>query len=256
MKNNQSVLTALAASDIIVMAIYFSLLTYALKSDVLKKRFGTIVSSAISDVTHESESLSYSPKSTQGMIAFLISTVLSFSLVAISQKVESVASIPGLSSAALCMIAPFTISIIKRISSPSISQQISAVSPILSSFIFHLFFSAIGASINLSTCLFLAPSAFVFALLSLALHTVILFSLSAFFCDGKKDKKSSSLFALEEILISSNAAIGGPVTAATFAANQCGLNQDYIMAATIWGVIGYASGTTAGVSLFSLLSKF
>ena len=247
-------LTALGASDVIVMAIYFALLTYALKSDALKKRFGTIISSTSSSTKCEPELLSYHPMSAKGLFAIIISTVLSFFLVVFSQKIESIISIPGLSSAMLCLIAPFGMSLIKRVFSQSISQHIAAVSPILSSFFFHLFFSAIGASINLSTCLVLAPSAFIFAMLSLVIHALVLFVLAAFFNNMNKNRHHSQI-TLEEILISSNAAIGGPVTAATFAANQCGLNQDYIIAATIWGVIGYASGTTIGVSVFNILSK-
>merc|ERR1711862_668354 len=71
----------------------------------------------------------------------------------------------------------------KRIlSSSSLSQHISTlISPLLSSFTFHLFFSAIGASINLSSFSFmlLAPSAFMFALLSLIIHVAILFASSS-----------------------------------------------------------------------------
>ena len=77
---------------------------------------------------------------------------------------------------------------------------------------------------------------------------------------------------LEEIWIASNAAIGGPVTAAAFCTrlkktttrkgtptnNDDNDNESLLMvgrttAATVWGIVGYAIGTTIGVGLYRFL---
>jgi len=60
-------------------------------------------------------------------------------------------------------------------------------------------------------------------------------------------------FLLQHMLIASNAAIGGPATAAVFAGNSCRLGPEYVIAATFWGVFGYAIGTPIGVRIFRFL---
>lgn len=58
---------------------------------------------------------------------------------------------------------------------------------------------------------------------------------------------------LEHVLVASNAAIGGPATAAAFACGQTSANVDLANAATVWGVVGYAIGTGIGICLYELL---
>jgi uncharacterized membrane protein len=64
---------------------------------------------------------------------------------------------------------------------------------------------------------------------------------------------------LEDVWIASNAAIGGPATAAAFCNrmknNSNGDNNQLLqgrtmVAATVWGVVGYAIGTTLGVAIY------
>jgi uncharacterized membrane protein len=51
-------------------------------------------------------------------------------------------------------------------------------------------------------------------------------------------------------LIGSNAAIGGPSTAAAFAAP---LDAGLVVPAAIWGVVGYGVGTSLGVGVWRAL---
>jgi uncharacterized membrane protein len=60
----------------------------------------------------------------------------------------------------------------------------------------------------------------------------------------------------EDVLIASNAAIGGPATAAAFCGQLAESNPrkpGLTLAATVYGVVGYATGTTIGASLFRIL---
>jgi len=70
---------------------------------------------------------------------------------------------------------------------------------------------------------------------------------------------------LDDILVASNAAIGGPATAAAFAGRlkvdetnpqDQQRKQGLIMAATTWGVVGYALATGIGVTLTQTLLKW
>ena len=57
--------------------------------------------------------------------------------------------------------------------------------------------------------------------------------------------------------MASNAAIGGPATAATFAGQLAGSRKEELaIAGTFWGVVGYGFGTTIGFLLYRVLSTF
>lgn len=47
---------------------------------------------------------------------------------------------------------------------------------------------------------------------------------------------------------------GGPATAAAFA-GSIGGHRSLVVAATLWGIVGYAVGTTVGVTLSQFLLK-
>ena len=55
---------------------------------------------------------------------------------------------------------------------------------------------------------------------------------------------------LSEALVGSNAAIGGPSTAAAFAGSMA---PTLVVPAAVWGIVGYAGGTTLGVGVYELL---
>ena len=57
--------------------------------------------------------------------------------------------------------------------------------------------------------------------------------------------------SLDEALVASNAAIGGPGTAAAFAA-AIG-RPELVLSAAVWGTVGYAGGTTLGVAVWRVL---
>jgi uncharacterized membrane protein len=63
-----------------------------------------------------------------------------------------------------------------------------------------------------------------------------------------------SSIRLEDVLIASNAAIGGPATAAAFCSRIRGPRQEGLTyAAVVWGVFGYAIGTTMGILFYRFL---
>ena len=68
-----------------------------------------------------------------------------------------------------------------------------------------------------------------------------------------RDGREGRLVSLDELIVASNANVGGPATAASFA----GLlgRPNLIVPATLYGTLGYGIATTLGVGLFhSLLS--
>lgn len=62
---------------------------------------------------------------------------------------------------------------------------------------------------------------------------------------------------LEDVWIASNAAIGGPATAAAFCGRMKNRDpnklQGRTISATVWGVVGYAIGTIVGVNMYRMV---
>ncbi|KAL3771515.1 hypothetical protein ACHAWU_003690 [Discostella pseudostelligera] len=187
-------------------------------------------------------------------------------------------------------------------------QHIPRIAPMLSDACFYLLFASVGTTANLSSAIIGGPSALLFALLALGVHSVVtLFVTYGGMSLGRRGKEfarsdkcggiaasSSSTYlgmilprqlrqplhsktlnfpssSWEEVLTASNAAIGGPSTAAAFAmglASSSGrINNDddknndivgncsrrreeqhrsaLVIGATVWGVFGYAIATGA-----------
>ena len=107
----------------------------------------------------------------------------------------------------------------------------------------QIFFAAIGASANIFIVLNYGPILFVFAGLILTIH--LLFLLGA----GKLFKLD-----LAEIIIASNANMGGPTTAAAMAVARNWRNL--VIPAILVGTLGYAIATFLGVALGYWLKGF
>ncbi|EKU71250.1 DUF819 domain-containing protein [Selenomonas sp. F0473] len=110
----------------------------------------------------------------------------------------------------------------------------------IGTFFIYMFFFVIGVPASISEILTNAPLLFVFCLLMVAVN--MLFVLIGGKLLG---------FDLEDILIASNANIGGPTTAAGMAISQ-GWNQ-LVGPAMLVGTFGYAIGTYLGILVGSIL---
>ncbi len=100
----------------------------------------------------------------------------------------------------------------------------------------QVFFAVIGASANIMIVLKYGPILFVFAGLILFVHLIFLLTASYIF---KLD--------LSEIVIASNANMGGPTTAAAMAVARKW--KDLVIPAILCGTLGYAIATFIGVAV-------
>ncbi|KAL7540123.1 hypothetical protein ACHAXR_009878 [Thalassiosira sp. AJA248-18] len=160
-------------------------------------------------------------------------------------------------------------------------REISNISPTMSDICFYLLFGAVGASADLSSAVAGGPTALAFAAIALLVHsiTVVVATLvgmrlgkyTSSFIKPKKgvlNKFHWPQSSWEEVLTASNAAIGGPSTAAAFAAGLIRKNDDkvrrervdrnqyrsaLVIGATFWGVFGYAIATGVTHILFLVL---
>lgn len=282
-------ISAMATADLIVMAVYFLMLSAMLSWKRLQQTFpgrqlGTVsddrsllftnqVIPLQRDMTEKSsdrEGFIFS-----GTLAALISFIIAEMSVIFEKRMSFL--LPGLGCAAVSVLGislgRVLDSILIRGSSRSslitkslskFKSDLAQIGGPISRFYFMALFAAIGTSANLSKVLTQGVSTFMFALITLFIHFVTLGAGS--FLSMKLlpliSKRTNFIFplAIEEVLVASNAAIGGASTAAGFAGN---ISEDridntqkraLIIAATFWGIVGYASATAVGVFVTKMLA--
>lgn len=262
-----TLMSSMAAADTFVMALYFAGMSLALKSDYLADKFKNDASSngeCNSSSSLKQESLD-SPLSTQPptrredvaspaqeLTGATLVAALAVAIVRISAIIEHFMApiLPGTACAAIATITPAVQRSLAARNS-ALTRAMQKTAGPLSEFTLLLFFASIGKCASLGRALRNGPSCVCFSLLALSVHSVIALTFSV------RAKRIFQLrIKLEDVLVASNAAIGGPTTAAAFAGRMKGCRQRGLtMAGTVWGVVGYAIGTTLGVFLHGLLRQ-
>lgn len=285
----ESLLGSMAAADLLVMAVYFAGLTAAVKSPFLQRMFPgpsadeqntveeTFATSATSDGKQEtSKSVGRQlHRETRAAIAATFSSALAYVIVSISARFErsiySLSGIPGMGCAAIAVLSTSVGWLLRRIKViwtatkgeeekeilPWLQEEMSRVCPTLSGLCFNLLFAAIGTAANVRVALQHGPASFLFASSALVVHFVALL-LGSWAMTRILPKARLSI---EELAVASNAAIGGPATAAAFAGTLTNDNgargsrkrRGLVLAGTVWGVVGYAIGTSLGVWISKIL---
>ncbi len=114
---------------------------------------------------------------------------------------------------------------------------------LIGTFLMQIFFAAIGASASIIVVLKYGPVLFLFAALILLVHLIFLLG-------------AGKLFRLDlaEIVVASNANMGGPTTAAAMAAARKW--KGLVIPAILCGTLGYSVATFFGVALGYWLKGF
>ncbi len=112
----------------------------------------------------------------------------------------------------------------------------------IGNYLMQVFFAAIGASANISVVMRVGPVLLVFAGLILLIHLVFLLG-------------ASKLMGLDlaEVVVASNANMGGPTTAAAMAVARGW--RSLVIPAILCGTLGYAVATFIGVALGHVLAS-
>jgi uncharacterized membrane protein len=194
-------------------------------------------------------------------IPLLISTYL---IVNVANRVENVVGrfVPGAACAIIAIVAPILNSLVQN---KKYWTPFSIAATAWSDFFFLSFFASIGIAANLSSALSMGPACLLFSTIALTVHVLgttfgcVIWNRLILMLGRRRGNHNNNILSLdlEDVWIASNAAIGGPATAAAFCGRMKkrdpGKLQGRTIAATVWGVVGYAIGTFVGVSMYRMI---
>jgi uncharacterized membrane protein len=226
--NSGELLTAGVAADNLVMTVYFIIL-FALPSvKFLVKIFPThhednkeAITANTAEVVNEDRI---------DLIDMAKSLVISISVCAVG---FAIAGLTGIKGTGILIITAIIVAI-----ATLFPKQLAAIKGAdkIGTLLMQVFFAAIGASANIMVVLRIGPVLFVFAALILFVHLIFLLTAGKIF---KLD--------LAEIVIASNANMGGPTTAAAMAVARKW--KVLVIPAILCGTLGYAVATFIGVAV-------
>jgi uncharacterized membrane protein len=280
----RALVSSMASVDLIVMAVYFASLGSMLQSKTLKRWFGE-------EPEEHAESPPASSPSAAGQrslngtkrvpivdrnrikrwksngAGIVLASALALQVVRLARFVERLLApvVPGTACAFIAIAVPALqrLPITKR---AAIWTNMQRVSRPLATYSFLWLFATIGMSVDIAETLREGPACLVFSIAALFGHMGV--TLLGCWLLGWQQRHrrhltsdkggTKSAIRLEEALIASNAAIGGPATAAAFCGQLPDSNRrkaGLTVAATAYGVAGYGIGTTIGVSMYRWFSS-
>eukprot|EP00586_Coscinodiscus_wailesii_P009361 CAMPEP_0172522344 /NCGR_PEP_ID=MMETSP1066-20121228/293073_1 /TAXON_ID=671091 /ORGANISM="Coscinodiscus wailesii, Strain CCMP2513" /LENGTH=251 /DNA_ID=CAMNT_0013305335 /DNA_START=880 /DNA_END=1635 /DNA_ORIENTATION=- len=247
----------MAASELLVMAGYFAVMANVPQWRVARRWFGEEgtaidarqVTTTTDRVAEEEEEMMV-PLSkwggTLGALALLL--FLSHSVSHVSWTLERLTRFPGLTCGVISVLTPLISRVLRSRAPRGTDYMFSTLAPKLSNIYFHLLFAGIGAAANVTTTGGMFKNGVtttLFSGIALLVHALVLTIW------GGRRRRRRRDGNMTEILVASNAAIGGPATAALFAGRMGG--EGLVRAASVWGVVGYAIGTGIGVGVARFL---
>ena len=222
-------LSAGVAADNLVMALYF-LVLFALPSlPWLRARYPS------RHVTGDEDSAELKARVEEsarfpGLLGTASSLALAAGLCALGFAIAKVIGVPQLG---ILVITAMTVLLATL--APRALGKLSG-GEVIGTFLMQVFFAVIGASANVRIVFEFGPKLFVFAALILSIHLLMLL-LGGW----------ALRLDLSELVIASNANMGGPTTAAAMAVARRWTTL--VMPAILCGTLGYAIATFVGVAL-------
>lgn len=232
--HNADLLSAGVAADNLMMSLYFLLLFTLPSIRSLRDSYPEPLPPQRYDSTTEMVRTEARKGAQLDLPQLATALAISAGLCAIGFAVEKSLAIRG---AAILLITAATVLLATVLARPL--QRLKGGHD-MGMLLMQVFFAAIGASAHIGTVISVGPVLFVFAAIILGTHLVFLLGAGYLL-----------RLSLPELLLASNANMGGPTTAAAMAAARRW--QHLMVPAILCGTLGYATATLIGSSLGTLL---
>jgi uncharacterized membrane protein len=213
------------AADDLILALYFSVLFALARNTPPDSQEST---------ANEPASRSGDPKPifvTEGLVSLALSSLICF----ISYLIQASSGLQG----QLVTIITACSVILATIFSKQLSPLFSSASG-MAQILMMIFYASIGASANISLVIQTAPILFLFSFVAIGLHLGLLILLGKLLGFTQKD-----------LLLASNANIGGPSTVGSMASSKGW--ESMVVPSMLCSSLGYAIGTPLGLWLGNLL---
>ena len=191
-----------------------------------------VVPTAVTTMPGSSSMTSAIAPSQISMISLFTALSIAFTIVTFSELLYSVWGISNILSVSAIAIAGATLL-------PKAFYAASASGNIIGTIFMQFFFAVTGAQGHIPTVLKVAPSLLVHSLLQVTVHFVVAVQL------GKLLK-----LPFNEVVLASNANVGGPTTAASMATAKRW--KALVVPSLLTGVFGYAIATVIGVFFYKV----
>jgi uncharacterized membrane protein len=172
----------------------------------------------------------------------------------LGQWLEKVWGLIGASAGLITLLSLGFWTMLLRVLPAAMSQSLLSYAVPLSSLFFNLFFAGIGAGASPGPLIACGPAVLGLMAITLAVHLgTSLLALRGLNALSLSRGRPEERVGVDELVVASNANIGGPATAAALA-GALG-RPDLVLPATAMGTVGYALATTLGVVLYSFLRR-
>jgi uncharacterized membrane protein len=260
-----TIVSAAIAADNVVVALYFAVLFALAKADPFaataittsKENMNESPPPSISVTTIESEldysidAISTGDDNTTTLLVvepnrneitlptISLSLAVASSLVTIGKMATKLLLPPGTSALPLTS----TITVLAATLFPKFFAKIRTAGTAIGILFIQMFFAASGASGSIALVFQQAPSLFVFSILQILIHFVVLLTVG----------RGIFKLPLNELYLASNANVGGPTTAAAMA--QAKNWTRLVLPALLVGILGYATATGIALALGPILVR-
>ena len=232
--DDSGLLTAGMAADNLMMIFYF-LILFSLPSIYCLRSFfrerPTKQQQTVKTILQKESSQSNARMYLPGMAAAIAMSLL---ICTLAFEVERIISYKGTAILMITLISLFAATLLRSMMNRFDGAQEVGI------LFMQIFFATIGASANIHTVIQTGPILLVFAAIILLVHLLVIL------LAGKYAKLS-----LPEIVIASNANIGGPTTALAMATARRW--RDLMVPAVLCGTLGYAAGNLIGIAVGTFL---
>jgi len=227
--HSSDLLTAGVAADNLVMTIYF-LILFALPGITFLKRHFKNVHQQNAENMQETDDFEEDSNENPNMLDMGKALSIGLLAAAVGFYLQHIIRIQG---SAILIITLLVVAV-----ATLFPKQMNAIrgADQIGTFLMQIFFAAIGASANILVVMKVGPILFLFAGLILFVHLIFILVFGRLFN-----------LDLAEIVIASNANMGGPTTAAAMAVGRRW--KSLVIPAILCGTLGYAIATFIGVGM-------